>query len=64
MEQSSHVARLRDPADLKISQMYELLTMLNNNAEWDQDSDLVDTWLDDPDNLADAVLRQPQLFLS
>ena len=64
MEQSNNALRLRDPDQLTIPNRYELLVMLNDNAEWNEDSDLVETWLDDTANLADAAMRRPHLFVS
>ena len=64
MEQSDKPLRLRDPDQLTIPMRYELLVMLNGNAEWDQDSALVETWYDDTPNLEEAATRRPHLFVS
>ena len=54
--------KLRNPADLNEGDQWRLLEYLNNNAEWDPDGDMGETWLKgDADTIARDLNQMPEI---
>ena len=54
--------RLRNPADLNERDQWRLLEYLNNNAGWDLDGEMGETWLKgDADTIARDLNQMPEI---